>query len=332
MPHRVLIATTGKGLARASQSDGRSWNVATVLAGMDVRCLAADPLHPERVFAGTNGLGVLRSEDRGHTWRPAGLAGRSVTCLGVSRAEPDVVYAGTRPAQLYVSQDGGAHWIELRSFRRAIRGWWFSPAEWPYRSYVQGIALSPDDAQVIVAGVEFGTVVRSADGGRTWSGHRRGALRDCHSLVWHATDRRWVYEGGGTGGGGAVSRDGGITWSCPRRGLDRHYGWAVAADPGRPEVWYLSAAPGPGAAHGAGSARAHIFRSTDDSGWHKLSGGLPAPLPAMPYALLTDPAAGGYLYAGLSNGDVWQTMDYGDRWERLPCSLGGIHRAMILIR
>jgi len=331
MPNRVFIATTGAGLARASRRIGGSWRVEPVAAPRQVRCLAADPHHRERVYAGTHGQGVLRSDDRGRRWRPAGLADQIVTSVAVSRADPGLVYAGTRPPQLYVSRDGGAHWDALPAFARAVRWWPFSPAEPPYRSYVQAIALSPADVRLLVAGVEFGAVVRSADGGASWSRHRRGALRDCHSLVWHATDGRWVYEGGGTGAGGAVSRDGGLTWRQPRRGLDRHYGWAVAADPGRPEVWYLATAPSPRAAHGGGAARAHIFRATEDGGWHKLSGGLPAPLPAMPYALLTDPAAPGCLYAGLGNGDIWQTADYGATWARLPLALGGIQRSLIMV-
>lgn len=54
------------------------------------------------------------------------------------------------------------------------------------------------------AGIELGAVVRSEDGGRTWSGHRHGALRDCHSLTFHHSHAQWVYEAGGTGGGAAV--------------------------------------------------------------------------------------------------------------------------------
>jgi hypothetical protein len=51
----------------------------------------------------------------------------------------------------------------------------------------------------------------------------------------------------------------------------------------------------------------------------------------MAYALLTDPLAPGHLYAGLSNGDVWHSADYGDRWVQLPLNMRGIHRSMILL-
>jgi photosystem II stability/assembly factor-like uncharacterized protein len=132
------------------------------------------------IYAGTNGNGVLRSNDRGLTWQSAGLAGKNIKSIATSRLEHDTIYAGTKPAQVFISRDGGTHWTELASFRRIRSRWfWFSPAEPPFIAYVQGIALSPTDPQVIVVGIEFGAVVRSTDGGKTWTDHRRGALRVC---------------------------------------------------------------------------------------------------------------------------------------------------------
>ena len=49
----------------------------------------------------------------------------------------------------------------------------------------------------------------------------------------------------------------------------------------------------------------------------------------MAYALIPDPGCSGRLYAGLANGDIWQTDDYGDAWKRFPVSMGSIHRTMI---
>jgi photosystem II stability/assembly factor-like uncharacterized protein len=242
-----------------------------------------------------------------------------------------MVYAGTKPPHLFVTRDGGARWTEVLAFRR-VRGrrFWFSPAERPFTAYVQAIALAPSDAQTIVVGIEAGALLCSEDGGQTWSGHRRGALRDCHTLAFHSTDGAWVYEGGGTGAGVAYSRDGGRRWTQPRAGLDRHYGWAIAADPAQPEIWYASLAPSARSAHSAPNAQACIVRKTGSAPWERLGGGLPQPLAQMVYALLTDPAAPGHVYAGLSNGDVWQSADQGDTWHRLPFNLGGIHRALLM--
>jgi hypothetical protein len=51
----------------------------------------------------------------------------------------------------------------------------------------------------------------------------------------------------------------------------------------------------------------------------------------MPLALVTLPSAPGHLYAGLNNGDVWHTGDYGDTWQQMPFNLKGMGSSMVVI-
>lgn len=331
MTDTILISTTGSGLARAYGSVSEGFEVETLLSGVDVCCLAVDPMNHERVYAGTQGMGVLCSDDRGRNWRSVGLAGYTVKAVAASPTQTSVVYAGTKPAALFISLDGGTSWDEVPTFRRIPGRWfWLSPAERPFIGYVQGIALSPTDADRIVVGIEAGATVMSANGGMSWSRHLRGALRDCHNLVFHPNDGHYVYEAGGSGGGAAFSRDGGRTWTQMGQGLDRHYGWAVAADPENPLVWYVSASPSAYKAHSGDKAQACIFRH-DGSKWQRLAGGLPQPLDPMPYALITDPNLAGSLYAGLSDGVIWHSSDYGESWQQLPLRLPSIHRTLVML-
>lgn len=330
---KTFLAVTGSGLAFAESGPDGNWTIRQTLEDEDVRCVTAVPAHTHILYAGTQSHGVLRSDDRGHSWQPAGLSGHIVKSLAASPHDPNILYAGTKPPGLFVTRDGGQSWAELAAFQR-IRGrrWWRSPAEPPdWRAYVQAISVSPTDPNVIVAGIEFGAVVRSDDGGQTWSNHRKGALRDCHTMTFHAHNGDWVYEAGG--GGTAVSRDGGRSWEQPRQGIGRCYGWACAADPERPEIWYISAGPfgwkGAPQPHIDGDARSYIYRKSGGAAWERLAGGLPQPLDYMAYALVTDPAAPGHLYAGLSNGQVWHTADYGDSWQCLPFNLGRIQQMIL---
>ncbi len=152
-PHG-FVAITGHGLARASQTAGGEWAVETLLADQDVRCLAADPQQPQTIYAGTQGNGVLCSDDAGKTWQPAGLSGQIIKALAVSPSDPQTVYAGTKPAYLYVSRDGGGQWTEIEPFRHIAGRWlWKSPAETPFTAYVQAIALSPTDPHALLSWV-----------------------------------------------------------------------------------------------------------------------------------------------------------------------------------
>jgi hypothetical protein len=332
MNAQVFLAVPGNGgIERAERTSAGAWETKRVAADQDVSCLALDPHDDEVAYAGTNGNGLLKSVDKGRSWRPAGLEGQTVKAVAVSPVTAGLVYAGTRPAYMFVSRDSTASWQELPAFRQIPGRWfWFSPAESPWKAYVQGIAPSPVDPERLVVGIEFGAVIRSDDGGQSWSRHLDGTVRDCHSVKFHHSDGGWVYESGGSGGGVSFSRDGGLTWSKRKSGLDRNYGWACAADPERPEIWYASLAPGPGKAHADGTAEAYVYRADGGAPWVRLEGGLPQPLTSMAYGLITDPAAPGHLYAGLGAGQIWHTADYGDTWSQLPVSLSGIHRSLVM--
>ncbi len=325
----TFLAGSDEGVTRAERALDGDWVVTRHAAEHKVTCLAADPTDLHRVYAGTHD-GVLCSDDRGLTWQPSGMDGQIVKALAVSPHQPNLLYAGTKPALMFRSDDGGASWRELTGFRRIPnRWWWFSPADPPdRRPYVFAIAPSPTEPEVVLAGVEFGAVVRSEDGGETWSRHIRGALRDCHSLKFHTVNGNWAYEAGG--GGASFSRDGGRTFQKAGRGLAGRYGIVCAADPEKPEIWYACVGRSPWNAFGA-NPQVYLYRSTGGAGWQPI-GWAPHPLRETPTALVTLPGKPGHLYAGLTNGDVMHSADYGDTWEKMPFNLGGIWFSLLVLR
>jgi hypothetical protein len=265
------------------------------------------------VYAGLHGGGVQRTADDGRSWTACALPQPDVFSLAVSAAD-GAVYAGTEPSALYRSDDGGESWRELTGLLElpSRPTWSFPPRPWT--SHVRWIAPSPHDGDLLLVGIELGGLMRSTDGGATWQDHRPGAQRDVHSLAWHPRARN-AYEAGG--GGSAWSEDFGETWRPADEGRDRNYTWSVAVDPEDPELWYVSASTGPFAAHGGGDPQARIYRRRGGE-WHVLAGGLPEPLPKMPYALV---ATESRIFAGLADGQVWASSDRGDSWRAL--AVGG---------
>jgi photosystem II stability/assembly factor-like uncharacterized protein len=308
-----LYAATGDAIARLDERDG-TWAVQLSLGGSGAQCLATDPSDADIAYAGLREAGVRKTVDGGETWLECALPTNGVFSLAVSRAD-GAVYAGTEPSALYRSDDGGATWRELAGLLDlpSRPTWSFPPRPWT--SHVRWIAPSRHDGDLILVGIELGGLMRSTDGGETWQDHRPGAQRDVHSLAWHPRDERRAYEAGG--GGAAFSEDFGETWHPADEGRDRHYTWSVAVDSDDPELWYVSASTGPFAAHGGRDPQARIYRRSDGK-WHALAGGLPEPLPAMPYALVV---ADGRLFGGLADGQLWESADQGDTWK--ACALEG---------
>jgi photosystem II stability/assembly factor-like uncharacterized protein len=306
-----LLIATGEQVVHLTAQNGR-WHASKLPCGRGMQCLAADPRAPDVLYAGSRGEGVWKSTTRGRDWARLALPEVDVFSLAVSPAD-GAVYAGTEPSRLFVSRDGGRSWRELRALQDipSRPTWSFPPRPWT--SHVRSIAPSPHDARLLLAGIELGGVMRSEDGGETWSDHRPGAQKDVHSLAWHPTVPGRAYEAGG--GGAAWSRDGGLTWQAADEGRDRHYTWGLAADPNDPDCWYVSANPSAQLAHyGERSAEAYIYRWRGQGPWEPLGGGLPQPLDSLPYAMAVDSDS---LFAGLGDGRIYRSADRGDHWEQL---------------
>jgi photosystem II stability/assembly factor-like uncharacterized protein len=309
-----LYATTGDAIARLDEVRDE-WVVRVSLRGSGAQCLAVDPDDRDTLFAGLREGGVRRTDDGGESWVDCGLPEPGVFSLAVSAAD-GAVYAGTEPSRLFRSDDGGESWRELKSLQDlpSRPTWSFPPRPWT--SHVRWIAPSPHDADLVLVGIELGGLMRSIDGGGTWEDHPPGAQPDVHSLAWHPRVPGRAYEAGG--GGAAYSEDAGATWRPADDGRDRHYTWSVAVDREDPDQWYVSASTGPYAAHGGRDPQARIYRRNGDEPWQALAGGLPEPLPAMPYALV---AGDGRLFAGLADGQLWESRNGGDAWS--ACALRG---------
>jgi photosystem II stability/assembly factor-like uncharacterized protein len=306
-----LIVATGEALVRLGVRDGH-WRASELRSGRGMQCLAADPRDRDVLYAGSRGEGVWKSTARGRGWARLEFPEAAVFSLAVSPVD-GAVYAGTEPSKLFVSRDEGRSWRELTALQDVPSrpGWSFPPRPWT--SHVRSVAPSPHDARLLLAGIELGGVMRSDDGGQTWSDHRPGAQQDVHALAWHPAAPGRAYEAGG--GGAAWSRDGGLTWQPADEGRDRHYTWGLAVDPDDPDCWYVSASPNARLAHsGERSAGAYLYRWRGRGPWERLDRGLPQPLDSLPYALAADAGA---LFAGLGNGWVYRSEDRGENWERL---------------
>jgi hypothetical protein len=271
---------------------------ASVLWWGDVRCLARVGA---RVYAGTDGAGVLRSDDDGASWRVLGVDGVRVRSLA---AAGERVVVGAQPVEVHLSDDGGASWRALGSFPR--RPYWWQPAMPPHRQgYVSALAV---EGNVILVGIEAFRGFRSVDGGASWRPLRRGFSRDCHELVL-AHGR--AYEGAGLGP--SWSMDGGASWQMLRRGLDRRYVMAIAVDPVDSDCWYAAAAPLL-KAHTSDS-RARIVRWSGDR-WSPLT----EELRELPHALACPKP--NEIVAGLRDGTILRSGDRGESWEPLATTDG----------
>lgn len=306
------FVATGEDLICCVQEQDGQWQASRLTSGRGMQCLAVDSRQPGVLYGGSRGEGVWRSDSAGNDWTRLEFPEADVFALAVSPAD-GAVYAGTEPSKLFVSRDDGRSWGELTALQDipSRPTWSFPPRPWT--SHVRSIAPNPHDARLLLAGIELGGIMRSEDGGETWSDHPPGAQKDVHALAWHPTVPGRAYEAGG--GGAAWSPNGGLSWQPADEGRDRHYTWGLAVDPDDPECWYVSVSPNPRLAHQSDkSAEAHIYRWRSGGPWEALGGGLPEPLESFPYALAMNSSS---LFAGLRDGRIYQSEDRGEHWSQL---------------
>jgi photosystem II stability/assembly factor-like uncharacterized protein len=221
-----------------SQDGGRSWNMGQQLGPVSEFIFA--PSNPATVYAAVTSRECIDKTSAGTTPNPA------LRC--------------DNPEQgLYVSQDGGSTWIQNESE--------------PVRSgvIIAALAVHPGDARTIYVSMPGTGVLKSSDGGQTWSASGAGLPPlSAVSLAIDPSNPAILFAGVASselapaGGGVYRSVDGGQTWVQSSAGLNPEaLVLSVAVDPTNSQIVY------------AGDYLGGVFVSTDGGQtWGALNEGL----------------------------------------------------------
>ena len=303
-----------------------------LLDGVQPVSLAVDPSSPSRIYCATYNRGLWRSEDAGETWRPKGtpqnffrphtagaIGPRETTSVSVEPTADatgrHAVWVGTEPSRLYRSTDHAETFEMIAPLDVPSRKHWSFPPR-PQTHHVQCVAHG-DDGSMHVA-IEFGAMLRSRDGGKTFADRRPDSPLDTHALATHPAAPGRLYAALGDalitrGRSFAESRDGGESWQYSGRGLERMpYLYGLAVNSGDPDDIRVAASPGPQEAHFRGGSS--IFRR-DTDGWVEDAEGFPIDHSLVP-VLGADPTRPGRWFA-VSNLGLFKKEPADARWTLL---------------
>ena len=178
-PHTPSVMYVGTAPAQIfrTQDGGDTWEPLPIALGSDVItmsfntrviAMAADPNHPDELYAGLEVGGMIRSLDDGESWEPInrGLAEGGEDRLDlhgvqVSAAQPGTVYISAREG-MFRSPDKGDHWeaIDLKKFSSI--------------TYTRDLLLSPQNPSTLYVSIgraarsDVGALFRSHDLGEAW--------------------------------------------------------------------------------------------------------------------------------------------------------------------
>jgi photosystem II stability/assembly factor-like uncharacterized protein len=330
---------TESGVATLRSHDGRSWQQeAHGMKSWGVPKIATVPSEPNRVFAGTRGDGVWASEDFGKTWSKPCYGKRGpgkVRALTYDARDGGRLYAGCEPIDIFVSDDMGATW-EL------LDGLWDLPwvAGVKYvngivEPHVRDVLLDPKDSRVIYAALQVGYIVKSTDGGKTWSLMEGAYDCDVHAMAIDPDDpdRILIATGGHDGHLGLVegrslymTEDGGETWSPTAMEFDHDYSVPLTMHPRIPSILYSSLAKqNPSRWRSRPTGAESILVRTQDGGrtWERLEAGPGRSMTQFAESIVVDPERGASVYAACTNGDLLMSDDRGDSWATADVRLPG---------
>lgn len=268
------------GLFRCNDGAG-NWHRVTrgLPEQVQIRALTVDPADAGTVYAGTQ-AGPYRSRDGGESWTSLDLRDPD-PCWSVTvhPADARIVFAGTTDARIYRSDDAGASWRRLEVTLPA------GVCRMGFPTRMLRIALDPANPDEIYAALEVGGLVRSLDGGRSWSSCNAGLL------AFAREDRYKSRIGSDTDSEGM---------------MDSH---AMAISRARPGTVFLA-------------NRMGLFRSTDQGqSWQDLEIGRFSPLTyardicVSPHDQNT--LLGAFSVAAVSDqGSLYRSTDLGESWQR----------------
>ncbi len=321
------------GLFRASVG-GTQWERMTngLPAECHIPCVTVDPHDRERVYAGTQ-EGPYVSTDNGGTWRRLNFPRHDlqVWSIAVHPANPNKLYVGTSPLGVFVSEDMGGAWRQAKGVdlpdAAEMRG---------FVNRVMRFAFNPAKPEEMFAAMEVRGVIRSTDGGETWTDcsahlvaladqpHLKSAaittntaegMLDCHALTIAAgapetpivACRMGLFR----------SEDHGAHWNDleMRKLSPIFYGRDVRASPHDTNTLFATLSTS------AGGATGSIWRSTDvGKSWERFDKPLQPNGTMM--AVVPSPADAKVVYGATRKGDVFGTLDNGETWLSAPLPEG----------
>lgn len=335
-----LYLATGNGVFTLKREGGSDWKIESrALKDWAVPKLGVLAAQPNVVYAGTKGDGVWVSEDFGASWnKPCyGKPGPGkVRCVTVDPSHPKTLYAGGEPIDIFVSENAGQSWGKMDSVRKVP---WVATVLYPVAAvepHVRDIALDGKNPGTIYAALQVGFMLKSTDGGSSWTLLNKGLDADVHTIVVDPqnTKRLLVATGGheyrkGTAPGRALyrSQDGGENWMPTAMDFTQEYSVPLAMHPKNPDVIYSAVANGqPGQWRGRPTGAESLVIRTKDGGnkWERLNGNLSSVGNDFPEAIAFDESDPDHIYLGLRHGEIYASEDAGDSWGKLDVKLPSI--------
>jgi len=289
-----------------SEDSGGTWNpkinidAKKTIAGIDVLSMAINPNNPSVIYIGTDSSGLFMTKNEGETWTQVAFANK-VYGLAFDPQNPDVMYGSgvnNERAKIYKRIQEDQEWKEI--YTEPSNG-----------TTISSFAIDKTNSQIIYAGTSEGVIIKSTDGGQTWTSLKK-ASGPVVSIGFDAANNSHVFFGIFQIGV-LETKDGGATIDDITKNIDAVGNTAsiytLVADPYLPGVVYIGTGNG-------------IFHRSADGVWSALN--IIESSKAFPVrAIAVNPknskeiiySSAKAIYKSIDSGSKWATFQLGTKKE-----------------
>jgi photosystem II stability/assembly factor-like uncharacterized protein len=231
----TIFCVNETGGLRRTTDEGATWSNVLSPYGIDGESVTYDPVHPDTMFAGSFGPGIVyKSIDRGVTWDSLGSVNSFLCALAVRPDSTNIMYCGSGGGRISKSTDYGVTWRLVRSS--------------PTAAEIPKIEINQANPLIAYASVNGGfidslsNVLRTTDGGENWL-YTSLKSDATWSLAIDQSNPDIVYTGvfGLTPANVYKTTDEGSTWSIMTSLLlNNTYSWSLKVSPMNPDVVWQS--------------------------------------------------------------------------------------------
>ncbi len=264
----------------------------------DIRLLVQDPANSDVLYAGSN-KGLWVSENRGNSWiRPqeAVMQTGVIFALAVNPKQACEVYAAV-DSSILKTEDCGRTWKSKYTKSEMLKG--------NQSDAFRSLAIDTEQTNVLYAGTRSGALMKTVDGGESWSVKRRLTSDTVQDVFLHPKNHNIVFMAGGRSGM-FRSDDAGDTWTeiTP----------AFKTKKADAKIYSTAAFGGDGSVLIVASKRG-LSRTTDNGAtWEELPL-INAPSTELIYSLTINQENADEIYYGTLSG-FYRSIDGGQQWQK----------------
>lgn len=194
-----------------------------------VSALVIDQAASRNVFIGTSNGDIIRSSDKGASWRAAGRLDSRVNKIVISPANSKIMFAGTAGRGVFRSVSGGDKWESLADKLKDFDG----------ANRFRDLVMVKAEKTAVFLATDHG-LLKSTDDGNTWSKIELLTAEEeaiIYALAVNPIENQEIYYATGTTF--YRSADGGKNWTAKKLPTGRA-GAKLLIDPKNPAVVYLA--------------------------------------------------------------------------------------------